>query len=343
MHPMNWDISTNLRSAQLQWLCHHLCDFSRSQLNVANGELQNWAHAKNAKLPSLAMSKNTYPYHTIGTWFLLGEQPVQLSCWLLAKEISNGSCFLRFYVARRREAWKASCRTYIWRCLKTKGHQGPWIGCFLIKCFHVFSCLFLKIHNVNGNQWIWGGVSSFVKSALWLPTASHWDFRCGPGNGCQHPWHQRWRGKICGGGGDNGGVMHIYEVLLLSPGLGMLEHRNSVGATFVPKKGRASLWMMSKRGRRLIDTMMWPLFWVIRDEILLWSSLSRLVICSKDSHQWIWGKRSKNGFGGGLAGWCFSVFVSHPPWDPKLSSDWTGTEGIAKKGSETYPDVFCFF
>lgn len=145
-------------------------------------------------------------------------------------------------------------------------------------------------------------------------------------------------------GGDNGGVMHIYEVLLLSPGLGMLEHRNSVvKATFVPKKGRASLWMMSKRGRRLIDTMMWPLFWVIRDEILLWSSLSRLVICSKDSHQWIWGKRSKNGFGGGLAGWCFSVFVSHPPWDPKLSSDWTGTEGIAKKGSETYPDVFCFF
>lgn len=144
MHPMNWDISTNLRSAQLQWLCHHLCGFSRSQLNVANGELQNWAHAKNAKLPSLAMSKNTYPYHTIGTWFLLGEQPVQLSCWLLAKEISNGSCFLRFYVARRREAWKASCRTYIWRCLKTKGHQGPWIGCFLIKCFHVFSMSLLK-------------------------------------------------------------------------------------------------------------------------------------------------------------------------------------------------------
>lgn len=144
MHPMNWDISTNLRSAQLQWLCHHLCGFSRSQLNVANGELQNWAHAKNAKLPSLAMSKNTYPYHTIGTWFLLGEQPVQLSCWLLAKEISNGSCFLRFYVARRREAWKASCRTYIWRCLKTKGHQGPWIGCFLIKCSHVFSMSLLK-------------------------------------------------------------------------------------------------------------------------------------------------------------------------------------------------------
>ena len=173
--------------------------------------------------------------------------------------------------------------------------------------------------------------------------------------------------KPGGGGGDNGGVMHIYEVLLLSPGLCRFvrpevkpirrqwkkramrcwnTETQGSGATFVPKKGRASLWMMSKRGRRLIDTMMWPLFWVIRlirDEILLWSSLSRLVICSKDSHQWIWGKRSKNGFGGGLAGWCFSVFVSHPPWDPKLSSDWTGTEGIAKKGSETYPDVFCFF
>ena len=110
-----------------------------------------------------------------------------------------------------------------------------------------------------------------------------------------------------------------------------------------PKKGKGQFVNDVQRGRRLIDTVMWPLFWVIRDEILLWSSLSRLVICSKDSHQWIWGKRSKNGFGGGLAGWCFSVFVSHPPWDPKLSSDWTGTEGIAKKGVRRIQMFSVFF
>lgn len=222
-----------------------------------------------------------------------------------------------------------------------------------------FPCLFLKIHNANGIQWIWGG--SLV---LWSPRCDFQPLHIGIFDAAQV------MGANIPGINDEeakspGGIMEewctsmrlcCYHLDLPGQsksnpfagserkGHSMLEHRNSVvGATFVPKKGRASLWMMSKRGRRLIDTMMWPLFWVIRDEILLWSSLSRLVICSKDSHQWIWGKRSKNGFGGGLAGWCFSVFVSHPPWDPKLSSDWTGTEGIAKKGSETYPDVFCFF
>ena len=167
------------------------------------------------------------------------------------------------------------------------------------------------------------------------------------------------------GGGDNGGVMHIYEVLLLSPGLcrfarpevkpirqwkkramGCWSTETQKRGHLCHKKGKGQFVNDVQRGRRLIDTMMWPLFWVIRlirDEILLWSSLSRLVICSKDSHQWIWGKRSKNGFGGGLAGWCFSVFCISSTMRPKIVQRLDRYWGHRKKREWDVSRCFLFF